>query len=242
MHARVARQEAPADATDVVLVHGLVVSSTYMQPLIEQLAPHYRVYAPDLPGFGDSGEPGRTLNITELAESLRHWIKASKLDRPLVVGNSFGCQIAVDFAMRYPGLLRGMVLVGPTADPAARNVITQAVRWLKNSVTEPPSLGPTLIRDYAKAGVIRSVRTLRLFVRDQIEEKLPRVAVPVLVVRGGLDPIVPERWANEIVQLLPNAQLSNIPGVGHTANYSASLEIARVTRIFDKEIRENSHG
>ncbi|WP_446377124.1 alpha/beta fold hydrolase [Coleofasciculus sp. E2-BRE-01] len=56
--------------------------------------------------------------------------------------------------------------------------------------------------------------------------------VPTLVVRGGKDPLVPPYWAEEVVELLPQAQLAVIPGGGHTLNYSAPLELSRVTKAF----------
>jgi 2-hydroxy-6-oxonona-2,4-dienedioate hydrolase len=152
----------------------------------------------------------------------------------MLVGNSFGCQIVVDFAQKYPGRLRSAVLVGLTVDPKGRNLPVQIGRWLLNSFREPPSLGPTIVRDYWKAGIVRALKTLRIYINDRVEAKLPKVPVPTLVVRGALDPIVPDRWANEMVRLLPNGSLAVITGVGHTANYSAPLEIARVARIFDQ--------
>ncbi len=55
MHARVPTRQIPTPHTDpVVLVHGLGVSSRYMLPTLALLAPRYRVFAPDLPGFGHS--------------------------------------------------------------------------------------------------------------------------------------------------------------------------------------------
>ena len=50
--------------------------------------------------------------------------------------------------------------------------------------------------------------------------------------RGQEDPVVSQQWAEEVVNLLPNARLVVIPGGGHTLNYSAPLELSRVTRAF----------
>lgn len=48
---------ASADTPDVVLVHGLGLSGTYLLPMAQELARDYRVWVPDLPGFGRSGKP-----------------------------------------------------------------------------------------------------------------------------------------------------------------------------------------
>jgi 2-hydroxy-6-oxonona-2,4-dienedioate hydrolase len=53
----------------VVLVRGLVVSSHYMVPTLKRLAAYHLVYAPDLPGFGESEKPRRVLDVTRLSDS-----------------------------------------------------------------------------------------------------------------------------------------------------------------------------
>lgn len=69
MHSRVSAK--PVDAPIVILVHGLVVSSSYMMPTAELLATDYRVYAPDFPRYGKSDKPKHTLELPELADALR---------------------------------------------------------------------------------------------------------------------------------------------------------------------------
>src|SRR3954471_4860320 len=94
----------------VVLVHGLAVSSRYFVPLAEQLVRTRRVLAPDLPGYGRSGSPRRALGIEELANALTEWLDLAELERAPLVGNSLGCQIAVDLAARRPGRVDSLVL------------------------------------------------------------------------------------------------------------------------------------
>jgi 2-hydroxy-6-oxonona-2,4-dienedioate hydrolase len=64
MYTRISVNPLPDDTPVVVLVHGLSVSSGYMVPIAQYLAPYYRVYAPDLPGFGKSAKPSHMLNVT----------------------------------------------------------------------------------------------------------------------------------------------------------------------------------
>ncbi|MFL5665138.1 MAG: alpha/beta fold hydrolase, partial [Ktedonobacteraceae bacterium] len=66
VYTRISVNPLPDDAPVVVLVHGLSVSSGYMVPTAQYLAPYYRVYVPDLPGFGKSAKPSHILNVTEL--------------------------------------------------------------------------------------------------------------------------------------------------------------------------------
>ncbi|HSK99505.1 MAG TPA: alpha/beta hydrolase [Rubrobacteraceae bacterium] len=219
----------------LVLVHGIGVSSRYMVPTIERLAPHYRVYAPDLPGFGRSYKPPRALNIGELADSLAAWMEAAGLRSAALLANSFGCQVVAELAVRHPERIEKAVLQGPTVDPAARTARQQIWRLLRNATTDPPSHALNIARDYRECGTRRLLGTVRYMLEDRIEEKLPRVRVPALVVRGARDPIVPQRWAEEVSALLPGGRLVVVPGAGHTMTYAAPLELARVVRPFLEE-------
>jgi 2-hydroxy-6-oxonona-2,4-dienedioate hydrolase len=222
----------PAAAPTVVLVHGLVISSRYMEPLALRLAGLCRVYAVDLPGYGRSSKPRPVLRIPGLADALASWMDAMAIDRAHHVGNSAGCQILAAFAARHPERVERLVLQGPTMDARHRTLAQQALRLSLNSVLEAKTLGPVAMRDYAAAGVRRAWRTLRIALDDRIEENLPRVRAPALVVRGALDPVVPRRWAEEVTRLLPRGELREIPGAPHTLNYTAPLELARVIKPF----------
>lgn len=232
MHAHVSAAALPDDTNVVILVHGLVVSSRNMVPTAELLAPDYRVYAPDMPGFGESDKPEQVLELPELADVLCRWMDAVGIEQATMLGNSFGCQIIVEFALRHPQRIERAVLQGPTVDQHARTFPEQFGRFIINSRLEDPSQAPLQAYDYWLAGLPRIVRSIQIALADPIEAKLPYVCVPTLVVRGKLDPVVPQRWAEEVVNLLPNGKLAVIPGAAHTLNYSAPLELVRVARAF----------
>lgn len=232
VHARVSQEALPKDATVVILIHGLAVSSRHMVPTAELLAPEYRVYAPDLPGYGESDKPVHVLGLPELADALGNWMDAVGIEQATLLGNSFGCQIIVEFAVRHPNRIQRAILQGPTIDRQARSFPQQFWRYILDAPHEPPALGLIQISDYWRAGLQRVVQTIQISLADSIEDKLPRVQVPTLVVRGSQDPLVPQQWAEEIVDLLPQGQLVTIPGAGHALNYSAPLELVRVTRAF----------
>jgi 2-hydroxy-6-oxonona-2,4-dienedioate hydrolase len=152
MYARVSAVPLPADRPPVILVHGLVISSRYMVPLARRLAPDFQVYAPDLPGFGNSAKPPFTLTLSELADALAEWMTAAGLTRAALVGNSVGCQILAEFALRHPTRADRLVLIGPTVDPAARTARQQLARTFLNSRREPRSLVDRLRQGRNAAG------------------------------------------------------------------------------------------
>lgn len=232
VHARVSRDPAARDRPAVVLVHGLVVSGRYMVPTAERLARYYRVFVPDLPGFGKSEKPSHPLNVTGLSDSLVTWMSAVGLESASFVGNSMGCQVIADLAARHPEYVECAVLQGPTMDPQGRSAPRQVARLLLDGFREPPSLLPIMLRDYLSAGLGRSLSTFRHSLEDRIEDKLPHVQVPALVVRGSRDPIVPQRWAEEVARLLPEGRLAVIPGAAHTINFAAPSEFVDVIQPF----------
>jgi pimeloyl-ACP methyl ester carboxylesterase len=221
MFTRVANGPAgAATRLPVVLVHGLVVSSRYMEPLAAELARRFRVLAPDLPGFGDSDKPRRILDVTELADALALWLRSAGIPRAMFVANSFGCQILAELALRHPQRVERLVLQGPTTDPDARSLPRQIWRDLVNGRREPRAMGPIARVDYAKAGLRRALATARMCVRDRIEDKLPAIAAPTLVLAGSRDPVVPLAWARRVAHLLPHGRLVILEGGTHTLNYS----------------------
>ena len=232
IHARLSENSASPTAQTIVLVHGLSVSSGYMVPTAIHLAPYYRVYAPDLPGYGKSAKPSHILTVPELAEALADWMEAMRLPPAVLLGNSLGCQIIVDFALKYPERITHAVLVGPTMDPQARTIHQQAFRLIHDMFLEPPPFWFVAGREYLAAGLRRTIRTLKYAFADRMEEHLPLVQVPTLLVRGARDPIVPQHWVEKVQRLLPDSQFVVVRGAAHAVNYNSPEKLVRIVRSF----------
>ena len=232
MHALQNARPAPGDGPVVVLVPGMVVASGSMVPLAARLARLCRVFAIDLPGYGKSDKPWPILTVAELGDAIAGWMDANALPEAHFVSNSFGCQILAAVAAGHPQRVNRLVLQGPTVDPAARGFWRQFWRQLRNGCIEHSSLGIVMICDYRVAGLHRVRATIRLVLADRIEEKLPQVQAPTLVVRGEKDVVVPQRWAEQVTRLLPDGELRVVPGAAHTLNYTEPAEFIEVIRPF----------
>ena len=216
----------------LVLVSGLGVSSTYMKPALLELAEFSDVYCPDLPGFGESSKPERVLDISELSESLAAFMRESEIEGAVLIGHSFGCQIAGEFALRYPEKLERLVLAAPSGDPSINSAFRYFGRLILDVPREPLSLIPIAVNDYLKAGLIRGWRTLQYALQDCLEEKLPHIETPTLVVRGSKDPIVSAEWTDKMAELLPQGHLISIEGAAHAVNYNSPVKFARAIQEF----------
>ncbi len=246
VYARISRAAPDPAARTVILVHGAFISSRYMVPAAARLAPHYNVYAPDLPGYGRSDRPARVPTVAGYATVLARWMDAVGLARAAFVGNSFGCQIVANLAVRYPERIARAVLVGPTVDPAHHTLRQQGARLLLDGAREPRRYILLLLGDCLKIGPREGAQLVRVVLADHIEDNLARMAVPTLVVRGERDPLVPQRWGEEATRLLPRARLAVIPGVAHVAHYDAPDRFVRLARPFldapDGEFFQTARG
>jgi pimeloyl-ACP methyl ester carboxylesterase len=81
-------------------------------------------------------------------------LDALEMPKAHLVGNSFGCQIIAEFALRYPQRIdRRLVLQGPKVDPSARSFGKQLNRLIINSRREQRSMGRITLKDYRAAGL-----------------------------------------------------------------------------------------
>jgi 2-hydroxy-6-oxonona-2,4-dienedioate hydrolase len=232
LYARVARATPDPALATVILVHGAFISSRYMVPAASRLAPHYNVYAPDLPGYGKSARLPRVPSVAGFAELLSAWMDAVGLARAAFIGNSFGCQIIAAVGARHLARITQAILVGPTVDPQHHTLVQQAGRLLLDGTREPLHYLPLLLGDCRRIGLRAGVQLVRVVLQDHIEEVLPQLQVPTLVVRGARDPLVPQGWAEEATRLLPSARLAVIPGAAHVAQYAAPAAFVALAQAF----------
>jgi pimeloyl-ACP methyl ester carboxylesterase len=222
------------DGTPIVLVHGFTSSRT-LKPLIRALGSR-PVFAPDLPGFGMSDQPIHPLDVPGLADALWRWLFDNQLAPAIVVGISFGCQVAVDLAARHPATVDRLVLVGPTLDPRARSTGRLAIRWARNAPHSSLRLAPTIVHDFIDAGPWRSMWTFRRALEDRVEDKLPEIEAPTLIVRPERDRLIPEAWTDRVAKQIPDAELVVLPKAGHSIGAKAA---ARLTALLVPFLAEN---
>ena len=224
--------------SSVVLIHGMFGDHLDWEPVIEPLAAAHRVIAVDLPGFGEADKPAADYTAELFTGSLR----AALGEEPVtLVGNSFGGQVAMLYALAYPEQVRSLVLVASggfaryspeeqalaaarLSEPVLRSMTTQFVRILftplfvsRNGVTERyvARQQERLARPDYPAYARAMASSLRLSLHTCLLDELPRIACPTLLLWGDRDYVVPVDLARQAVGLFPAAQLTVFPGCGH---------------------------
>lgn len=215
-----------------MFVHGIGVSERYFRPLMRRLAKQYAVYALDLPGFGVSPDPKRPLTMAELADVLLAVIDKHDLKQLILVGHSMGCQVVVEAVRRRPSVAHRVILIGPTIDSGHRRVLSQAKRLLVNIRHESLRTLAVVAVDYIRCGPRRYVQTLRPMMRYEIERHITACPVPVLVVRGEHDTIVPPVWAQRLANEAQHGSLVEIRRAGHIVQHRRPAEVARYCQAF----------
>src|SRR4051812_138051 len=99
----------------VLLLHGLGATKASFLPTVAALAPHHRVIAVDLPGFGDSSKPVRAAyDAPFFARSIVALLDALELDRAAIAGNSMGGRVAIEVGLSHPERASQLVLLAPS--------------------------------------------------------------------------------------------------------------------------------
>lgn len=223
---------AGPDEPPVVLVHGIGAAGPVVAPLGEVLAARFGVAVPDLPGFGRSPGGHRGTDPTSLAGALADWCDALEVEQAPFVGVSAGCQVLLHLAVERPDLVDRLVLVGPTVDHRSRNVPSQLLRLALDALLERPSLWLVQLRGIRQLGVRRLRQAAAALIEDRPEQLLAQVTCPVLVVRGGWDPLVPARWARTAARLAPRGRAVTVPRAPHALVHSRPRQLARVVVPF----------
>lgn len=197
-------------APPVVTVMGMAVSD-YLLPA--QAALHWtRSHLVDLPGLAGSGEPPHPLAVTEYADAVCEWLAAAGLPRVIMAGHSSGTQVAAHAATRRPDLVAATVLASPTVDPKARSVPKALYYWRRDSAYPMPGLSDSHKPEWRRAGPRRIAHLMRTHLRDRLEDTVPRISGPVLVLLGREDRLCTERWARGLAESATDGRLVVVPG------------------------------
>jgi pimeloyl-ACP methyl ester carboxylesterase len=184
------------------------------------------VWLVDLPGYGASPKPAQDVPLAAHARTLGAVLSAAGIADPVLVGHSFGCQVVTELTRQQPGLASRLVLMAPTINPARRTRFKALADLVHDLFHEVPRAGAFGLYSYFLTGrVMYYLQQVPHMIDDAIEERLPLIDVPTLVIVGERDPLVPHPWAQRVADTLPHGRLAVVPGA-HVVMYSAPDEVA----------------
>ena len=222
------RSQMGGQGPPVLLLHGWGGAIESFTPVLDDLHRSYTVAAFDLPGFGQSSLPPSAWGSADYAHLTLKVMEHLELDRPHLIGHSFGGQVSIRLAATAPERVGKLVLVcsaGVRTPPAlATRLKRMAARLGKSLAAHGGWIGEKLraeiyrlvqSRDYANAGPLRP--TLVRVITEDLTPLLPLIQSPTLLVWGAQDRDVPLSAAQVMARLIPGAQLVVFENAGHFA-------------------------
>lgn len=195
----------------MLLLHGNGEDGSYFKHQIAYFGSSYRVIAPDTRGHGQSPRGTKPFTIAQFAEDLCDFMEELALSKAIILGFSDGANIAMKFAIRYPGRVRALILNGGNLSPEG----------VKRRVQLPIEIGYKIAKRFAERSpeAKRNAELLGLMVEEpNIEpDELARITAPTLVICGTRD-MIREAHTREIAKYIPNARLAILPGDHFIAN------------------------
>jgi pimeloyl-ACP methyl ester carboxylesterase len=233
--------EGPANGPVIVLVHGLGSRAEDWRNLAPYLVgAGFRVYLPDLPGYGRSEKPANfSYSVHDEATVVVGFLDALGLKQVDLAGWSMGGWIAELVAARHPERVNRLILF----DAAGLYVIPDwnTDLFMPSSAAQlgqlddllmphPPQIPSYVARDILRlshqhAWVMRRAIDTMLTAEDVTDKLLPELKMPVLIEWGELDRITPATEGRTIHQLIPQSQLNVIAGCGHLAPLECAGQI-----------------
>jgi pyruvate dehydrogenase E2 component (dihydrolipoamide acetyltransferase) len=243
----------PADATEtIVFLHGLGGSQATWASVLGHFAETYRVAAVDLPGHGASDKPSPAstdYSISGIAAKLGEFLEKLELAPSILIGHSLGGATALKLALDRPKLVRALVLVdsaalgleindelldriesAPSRDEARRllELFFENRRFvLERGIDDMHAARNALGADDAVKAIAASAFT-RHGQNLVLVDRLGELEVPLLVIWGELDRVIPSRHAVAALTALPTAWLEIMEGVGHVPQVEAAPAFAEI--------------
>lgn len=226
------------DAVPILFLHGIGGGALAFAPQLEHFGRSWRAIAWEMPGYAGSA-PLPLVTMEALAAALAGFMRALRLERPVLVGHSIGGMIVQRLLAEAPDAARAVVLAQTSAvfgakDPAWAEAFIKVRLGPLDAGRSLQELAPEAIRALVgpgadPAGVARAEACLAAVpestYRDMVlampgfdlREALARIAAPTLVLGGRLDRNAPPAGIERMAARIPGGRAVVLEGVGHLA-------------------------
>ena len=227
------------DADVLVLSNGVLMSTASWAFQTPVFSKHYRVLLYDCRGQWQSDHPKEPYSMELHADDLAALLNALGIARAHIGGISYGAEVSMVFALKYPALVKSLILASTVSqiDPVLRGIVQAWIEAAKRkdpdlfySVTYPSNFSerwiaanPQLLEQargrYATLDLDAVVNLCEAFLKLNITSELHRIAAPTLLMVGEEDALKPRRYADVIAREIPRAEYVIIPCSGHALSW-----------------------
>jgi pimeloyl-ACP methyl ester carboxylesterase len=228
----------------LIYLHG-AGGVTAEDPLLAKLAERWRVFAPFLPGYGETEECGSLRDMLDFALHTADVVQALGLKDPVLAGHSMGGMIAAEMAAIAPSDFTRMALIAPAGlwleDHPIADMFTLMPFEMPGYLFHDPEAGMKLMTaglnfddpEFLKAYLIRNARQMGmagkiLFPVPErgLVDRLYRIKARTVIVWGESDRLIPPVYGPAFAAGIDGASLVRIPEAGHMVTIEKPAEVA----------------
>lgn len=227
---------------EIVILHGWGLRGQNYKVLANFLENEgSKVYLLDLPGFGSEPLVNNNMILDDYVIFLKKFLDKNKIKKPILIGHSFGGRVAIKYLWRYKNAAKALVLTGV---PIIRHVtikrkIAYFVAVLGGFVFSVfPKETKIFMRkvlysligewDYYKAGPLKLV--FKNIIGEELTTFVKNISIPVLLVWGKEDMVVPATDVLQIKKFIPHAKTVIVAGEDHKLPYISPKEFIKAIK------------
>ena len=226
----------------ILLLHGLFGALSNFEDIINDFKDDYNVVVPILPIME---MPMKKLGLSGLVAYIERFVEFKSIDEVNVLGNSLGGHLAQLYALSNPEKVKSIILTGSSGlfENAMGNTFPKRgdyefIKKKTESVFYDPKTATKglvdevfdTVNDRMKA--LRVVITAKSAVRNNLEDKIKKIAAPTLLIWGREDDITPAFVAEKFQELIPNTRLEFIEKCGHAPMMERPKEFKSILKEF----------
>ena len=234
------------EGNNILIMHGWGANINTVVPIVNVLNKHFKVYALDLPGFGESEEPKEPFDSFQYAEIVKEFIDKMKIDKVTLIGHSFGGKLSIILGSKHPDLVNKIVLVNSAglipkrglkyyvkvySFKSARFIYKNLFFWMSNEKKMERFYKKFGSTDYKNSsGVMRKI--LVKVVNENLKSILKQVKAPTLLIWGDKDTDTPLYMAKIMEKEISDSGLVILEGTGHYSYLDDYQRFAVILKTF----------
>jgi 3-oxoadipate enol-lactonase len=241
--------EEKGEGYPLLLIHGLLSDLTCWRYQVDSLTRHYRIIMVDLKGFGKSTKPRNEYRVHSHADDLFKLLQHLNITQTHVCGLSMGGMVAEVLAIKFPQVVKGLVLADSAAmiaDYAVSDRLTlisdHDMNWFADWGTKKIlRLASDEARNHVREMIRRVDRSdYRLAIIStagfNIANDLKKIQSPVLIIQGEKDETVPMWHAEQLKSWIPQAKFVVMKGASHMTPVDNPAEFNMLVLDFLKKV------
>lgn len=237
---------AEGEGEAIIVLHGWGANIITILSIVNILKDRFKVYALDLPGFGESDEPKGSIGSFEYAEIVKDFMLDEGLSKASFIGHSFGGKLSIIMGSKYPHMINKIVLIDSAGliprrgfkyyikvytFKTLRFIYKNLFFWVRDEKKTEKFYNKFASDDYKdSSGVMR--RILVRVVNENLKDLLKDIKAPTLLIWGDQDMDTPLYMAHIIEREIEDSGLVVFEGAGHYSYLDDFIRFRAVINAF----------